>query len=860
MIVATFGSKPRWICLDTEIVTRLRNAIILLVAASTAGKLGAETGYDAWLRYEPIEDQSVRSLYAHLPETIVVIDHSPILASAERELVRGVKSMLGRTLRTAAEISGEDTILLGRLDSVKQLLPQLEVRDDLIPDGFWFKSTGLHGHNVLAITAQNDRGVLYGVFALLRKMSLHEQVQQLDLSENPFAPIRWVNQWDNLDGSIERGYAGRSNFFEGNHVVADLTRASDYARLLASIGINGCTVNNVNASPRVLDSEFLPQLARIANVYRPWGVRLSVSVDFASPKSIGGLQTFDPLDAGVAKWWREKADELYRLIPDFGGFVLKADSEGRVGPSVYGRTHADAANVLARALQPHGGILIYRGFVYDHHMDWRKLKNDRARAAYDNFHELDGHFDANAAVQIKYGPIDFQAREPVSPLFGALQHTNEVMELQITQEYTGQQRHLCYLAPMWKEVLDFNLHTGGGDTPVKEIVSGRTFHRPLGGFSGVSNVGRDLNWLGSDLAVANLYGFGRLAWDPDLPARQVTEEWTRLTFGHDARVVDTVMNLELESWRVYEGYTGPLGLGTLTDILHGHYGPGIETAERNGWGQWIRADHDGIGMDRTVATGTGYIGQYAPQVAAMFEALATCPDNLLLFMHHVPYSHVLHSGKTVIQHIYDSHYDAAAEAQQFPKWWKTLRGRVDEQRYGAVLEKLEYQAGHAMVWRDAICSWFLRESGIPDARGRAGHFPDRVEAESMQLDGYLVRDVSPWEDASGGKAIECPAPTGSCSAQFVFQGTPGRYDVSVQYFDVDTGAAQFRLFVGAQEVDEWIADALFPATAPNGDCSTRRRISGIALRPKDVIRIEGVRSGGDSAAVDYVEVVRGEAQ
>lgn len=819
-----------------------------------SGVLRAQTGYDGWLRYERIQQPSLRALYARLPAAVVTLDKSPVFSAARGEIVRGFDGMLGRTLRISETLPSEDAIVLATFESVKRTLPLTDAPDSLIADGFWLKSTAAGGHNVLLIAAQNDRGVLYGVFAVLRKMALYEPLDHLDEKEAPSAPFRWVNQWDNLDGSIERGYAGGSIFFEDNHVVQDLTRASDYARLLASIGIDGCTVNNVNASPRMLAADFLPQLARIADAFRPWGVRLSTSVDFASPKSVGGLNTFDPLDPAVTKWWRDKADQIYALIPDFGGFVLKADSEGRVGPSTYGRTHADAANVLAQALKPHGGILVYRGFVYNHHMDWRNLKNDRARAAYDNFHPLDGKFDANVAVQIKHGPIDFQAREPVSPLIAGLRSTNEFLELQITQEYTGQQRHLCYLVPVWKEVLNFNFHVDGGDTPVKQIVSGRTFHRPLGGFAGVANVGRDLNWLGSDLAMANLYGFGRLAWNPDLSARQITEEWTRMTFGHDARVVDTIANLELESWRVYEGYAGPLGLGTLTDILHSHYGPGIETAERNGWGQWIRADHEGIGMDRTVATGTD-IGQYPPEVAAMYESLERCPDNLLLFMHHVPYTHVLHSGKTVVQHIYDSHYDAAAEAQQFPRWWEALRGRIDDERYDAVLQKLEYQAGHAIVWRDAICSWFLKESGIPDASGRAGHFPDRIEAESMQLNGYVVRDVTPWEDASGSKAIECPAPATTCSAQFTSDRAPGWYDLNVQYFDLKTGAAQFKLFVGAQQVDQWTAAATLPASAPNGDSSARRRITGLALRTKDVIRIEGIPNRGDSAALDYIELV-----
>jgi alpha-glucuronidase len=817
------------------VLKRLACAGLLLAGcALTYG----ETGYDAWLRYEPIGEPSVRVLYDGLPANVIALDRSPVLHAAQTEIVRAFHGMLGRTLRVSDALPPEDAIVLATFDSVQRMLPQAE-RPALSQDGFWLKSTALDSHKILLIAAPNDRGVLYGVFALLRKMQLHERIDHLDEQESPSAPVRWVNQWDNLDGSIERGYAGRSIFFEGGHVAPDLTRASDYARLLASVGIDGCTVNNVNASPRMLASDFLPELARIADAFRPWGVQFSIAVDFASPKTVGGLDTFDPLDWRVAKWWRDKADEIYRAIPDFAGFVLKADSEGRVGPSTYGRTHADAANVLAHALAPHGGILIYRGFVYNHHMDWRDLKNDRARAAYDNFHPLDGKFASNAAVQVKYGPIDFQAREPVSPLIAGLPNTKEILELQITQEYTGQQRHLCYLVPMWKEVLQF---------------SRRTLGREFNGFAGVANVGRDLNWLGSDLAMSNLYGFGRLAWDPDLPAHQITEEWTRMTFGDDARLVDTVMNLELESWRVYEGYTGPLGLGTLTDILHSHYGPGIETAERNGWGQWIRADHEGIGMDRTVATGTGYIGQYPAEVAAMYESLERCPDNLLLFMHHVPYTHVLHSGKTVVQHVYDSHYDAAAEAQQFPRWWETLRGHIDEPRYQTVLAKLEYQAGHAIVWRDAICDWFLRESGIPDGSGRAGHFPNRIEAESMQLRGYVVRDVTPWEDASGGKAIECVAGASACTAQLSFNGAPGWYDLDVQYFDLNSGAAGFRLFIGAQQVDQWTADAVLPATTPNGDSSTRRRIAALALRPGDIIRIEGVPHDGDTAALDYIEL------
>jgi alpha-glucuronidase len=583
-------------------------------------------------------------------------------------------------------------------------------------------------------------------------------------------------------------------------------------------------------------------------------VKLFVSIDFSSPKKIGGLDTFDPLDPRVIEFWKKRTAEIYNAIPDFGGFVLKADSEGRLGPSAYGRTHADAANMLARDLQPHAGIIFYRGFVYDHHMDWRNLKNDRARAAYDNFHNLDGQFDDNVIVQIKHGPIDFQVREPASPLFGALEKTSEAIELQITQEYLGQQRHLCFLAPMWKEVLDFDLHAKGAGTPVKRLAAGKIFNRSLGGFVGVSNVGRDTIWLGSDLAMANLYAFGRLAWNPDLSSERIIDEWTRLTFGNNPRVVKTISQMELNSWRIYENYSGPLGAGTLTDIIGVHFGPGVESSERNGWGQWHRADTNGIGMDRTVATGTGLIGQYRPRVAQLYESLKACPDELLLFFHHVPYTYVLHSGKTVIQHIYDSHYEGVAQAEQLVEQWKSLKALVDEQRYQEVLERLEFQAGHAVVWRDSICQWFLKSSGIPDARGRAGHFPNRLEAENMQLDGYEITDVKPWETASGGKAVQCVSSNRAGSVSFRYTGKPGWFDLAVQYFDQDNGRSRYKLFVGKQLVDEWAADKDLPYNLPNGHTSTRRNVRGVALRPGDEIRIEAAADAGERACIDYVEI------
>jgi alpha-glucuronidase len=836
-------------------ISHIRATLTLLVAALAApAGLRAETGYDAWLRYAAIGDPAIRQRYAALPAAVVAFGGSAVIGAAQEELIRGLRGMLGRTLRVETQLPRESAILLGTFAAINKAAPAINVAADLPDDGYWLKTTTLNGLQYLLITAPNDRGVLYGVFALLRKIGLREPVSPLDEKQVPYAPVRWVNEWNNLDGTIERGYGGPSIFFEKDNVRSDLSRVRDYARLLASLGINGCAVNNVNANPRVITAEFLPQLARLAEVFRPWGVKIAVAIDFSSPKRIGGLDTFDPLDPRVADWWRNKAAEIYQAVPDLAGFVLKADSEGRLGPSAYGRTHADAANVIARALKPHGGLIFYRGFVYDHRMDWRNLKNDRARAACDNFIKLDGQFEDNAVIQIKHGPIDFQVREPASPLFGALEKTNQAVELQITQEYFGQARHLVFLVPMWKEVLDFDPHATGAGTPVKALVSGRVFRRPLGGFVGVSNVGRDPNWLGHHLSPANLYGFGRLAWNPDLSARQIADEWTRLTFGHDPRVVETMVQMQLSSWRTYENYTGPLGAQTLTDITGNHYGPAVEASERNGWGQWHRADEKGIGMDRTVATGTGFIGQYRPPVAKVYESLETCPDELLLWMHHVPYTRVLHSGKTVIQHIYDSHYEGAEATEDYVRQWDSLQGRIDEQRYLEVLARLQYQAGHAQVWRDAVCNWFLRTSGIADAKGRAGHFPNRLEAEEMKLEGYQVVGVQPWEAASGSKAVQCASPSRQCSASFRHQGQPGWYDLSVQYFDQNNGVSRFKLFVAGQLVDEWLASDSLPTRKIDAHSSTRRSIAGLALRRGDEIRIEGQAQGDESAALDYVEL------
>lgn len=843
----------------------MRWAVCFVVLSIAYGACAADTkaplgpGSAAWLAYRPVQLSKVFGDGDQIPDTVLTLGADPPEQSAARELCRGWRGMLGHTPRLLEsknpdlDLDTGNIVIVGTQEQVRALRASLAVGPKLTADAYRLRRKG----RILLVEGGDARGTLYGAFALLRDIAQEHSLQKLDETSAPWAAIRWTNEWDNPSGTIERGYGGSSFFFAGGKVRADLTRAAAYARLLASVGIDGCVINNVNADPHLLLPENLREIARIADAFRPYGVRLSLSVDIASPQDIGGLPTFDPLDSRVVAWWRSKMDEIYQLIPDFGGVLVKADSEGQPGPSHYGRSPADAANVLARALAPHGGVVMYRAFVYNHHLDWRDRKADRARSAYDIFHPLDGKFDSNVIVQIKNGPIDFQVREPVSPLFAGLSHTNEAIELQVTQEYLGQQRHLVYLAPMWKTALDTDMRPSTNASPllVRDLISGRTIgknHHTLGGFVGVADAGTD-RWLGSPLALANLYSFGRLAWNPTLDAAKITDEWTRLTFGNDPSVLAVVTRLQMNSWHIYESYTGNLGIGTLTDILGPHFGPDPASAERNGWGQWYRADPQGVGMDRTVKTGTGYIGQYPAPLAARYESLESCPDDLLLFMHHVPYTYRLHSGKTVIQFIYDSHYwGAKAAAEQVPEW-ESLHGKVPDAIYGEMLKRLEFQEGHAIVWRDAITRYFARMSGIPDDQHRVGNYPGRTASGKMNLDGYTQVKIKPWETSSDGEAEECVVHP-QCSASVMWSGADGWYNVAVDDYDLRQGASQFTLRVAGHQVDAWAANENLPDQRMNGNTETRHTVRNVALHHGDIVLLTGAPDGPEPAPFDYIEI------
>jgi alpha-glucuronidase len=552
------------------------------------------------------------------------------------------------------------------------------------------------------VSAVTPHGLLHALFHLLRAAP--------DGSYRPAVDRRMVDHWDNVDvhpvmGQVERGYAGGSLFWRDGAPRRDLARVAAYARLLAACGVNAVALNNVNvhATEARLLSDRLAEVAELAAEFRRYGIRVHLSVSFAAPVH-HGLPTADPLDDRVVAWWAKTTRTVYDTIPDFGGYLVKADSEGQPGPFSYGRSHADGANLLAGALAPYGGVVHWRAFVYNHRQDWRDRSGDRARAAYDHFTPLDGTFRDNVVVQVKHGPIDFQTREPVAPLIGALPATRLAVEVQATQEYTGQQRHVCYLAPMWSELL-----RGRGGPAIAGLATELV---------AVANTGDDPFWTGHPLAQANLYAFGRLAWDPALDPAAILDEWAGLTFPGASQQLRAVLHDVMDrSWQTYESYTAPLGVGFMVRPGH-HYGPDVDGYEYSHWGTYHHADRDGVGVDRTVATGTGFIAQYPEPWFSIYESPADCPDELVLFFHHLPYGHVLRDGRTVIQHIYDTHFAGAAEAAEMRRRWRTIEGEVPDDLFVRVADRLDEQVRSAQEWRDQINAYFFRKSGVPDRHGR----------------------------------------------------------------------------------------------------------------------------------------------
>ncbi len=689
--------------------------LVALAAIALPGLAHAEDGYDLWLRYRPVEAAAL-SRYQPLANALLPRGTSPTIAAARDELERGLTGLLGKAVPVASDIKGGGTIVFGTPQSSPLVATLAASLKTLGSEGYLIRSLTAQGHKVTVIAGNSDIGVLHGAFAFLRLIQTRQPIDALDIASAPRVQIRILDHWDNLDRTQERGYSGFSIW--DWHKMPDYMdpRYTDYARADASLGINGAVLNNVAANAAILTPLYLAKVAALADVFRPYGIKVYLSAKFSAPIEIGGLKTADPLDPAVRAWWQAKVDEIYRYVPDFGGFLVKANSEGQPGPQDYHRTHADGANMLADALAPHHGIVMWRAFVYS-----AENAEDRAKQAYSEFVPLDGKFRDNVVIQTKNGAIDFQPREPFHPLFGALPHTNMFLELQITKEYLGLATSLAYLAPLYEEVLHADTYAKGPGSTVTKVIDGSLFGSRLTGIAGVANVGDDRNWSGSEFNQANWYAFGRLAWDPQLSSRAIAEEWAGMTFTNDPAFVKPVVDMMLASREAVVDYMTPLGLHHLMATGH-HYGPGpwVSDLKRPEWNPvyYHRADAAGIGFDRT-ATGSNATSQYAPPVAKQFEDIDAIPEKFLLWFHHVPWDRKMASGRTLWDELVVRYDEGVAATARARATWAAMKPYVDAQRFNEEAAYLAIEEKEAHWWRDACLAYFQTFSKRPLPAGHA---------------------------------------------------------------------------------------------------------------------------------------------
>ena len=723
--------------------------LLALSALCLATAARAEDGYDLWLRYQPLEKQAVAGTRG-AATAVVSAGHSATVQVTRDELVRGLSGLLARKVAADDTIRRDGVILFGTPANSRTIAGLRLPLDRVGADGYLIRDVVAKGRKVIVIAGNSDVGVLYGAFRLLRQIQTGQPLDKLDIVSSPAVKLRLLDHWDNLDGVIERGYAGASifNWWELPDHVSQ--RVTDYARANASIGINGTVVTNVNASSLVLTEEYLHKVAALADALRPYGIKIYLTARFSAPIEIGGLKTADPLDPAVHDWWKNKADEIYKYIPDFGGFLVKANSEGQPGPQDYGRTHADGANMMADALAPHGGVVMWRAFVYSN-----LVPDDRIKQAYSEFVPLDGKFRDNVIVQTKNGPLDFQPREPFSPLFGATPKTNMGLEVEITKEYLGFETHLVYLGTMWQEVLEADTFAKGPGSTVAKVIDGSLFGSKLTLMAGVSNIGSDRNWCGSVFDQANWYAFGRLAWDPNLKAEAIANDWVRVTFTGNPAFVKPVVAMMMGSRETAVDYMTPLGLAHLMGTGH-HYGPGpwIDDVGRADWNPiyYHRADKAGIGFDRT-ASGSNAVAQYAPPLAQQFSNIATTPEQFLLWFHHVPWTYQTKSGRTLWDELVTHYTHGVQEVDAMAATWARMRPFVDAQRFTLTTDFLRIQERDAKLWRDASIAYFQTFSGLPLPAGMAPPEHDLATYKSLYFPyapgrGSPSRPVTPPKTAS----------------------------------------------------------------------------------------------------------------
>lgn len=703
-----------------------KGIFVLLLFALWSMATHAEDGYRLWLRYVPVNDAARLRQYTNSIQGFYLNANSPALSAAAKELNEGLNGLLQKNF-SAQKTWASNFVVAGTAadKNIASLLPS--VLASAGKEGFIIRTIQTNGKRLILIAANTDAGVLYGCFHFLRLLQTSQSIEALNIFSKPAVGLRLLDHWDNLNRTVERGYAGLSIW--NWHTLPGYIdqRYIDYARANASIGINGTVLTNVNANALILTSDYLIKVAAIAGVLRPYGIKVYLTARFSAPVEIGGLKTADPLDAGVKQWWQQKAKEIYQYIPDFGGFLVKANSEGQPGPQNYGRTHADGANMLADAVAPFGGIVMWRAFVYSN-----ETPDDRFKQAYSEFQPLDGRFRDNVLVQVKNGPIDFQPREPFHPLFGAMPQTPLMMEFQLTQEYLGQGTHLIYEAPLFRECLDADTYRHGKGTTVAGIIDGSSEKHALTGMAGVSNIGNERNWTAHPFAQANWYAFGRLAWDHTLSSSDIAGEWIRQTFGNDPVLVAQTKEIMLASREAMVNYMTPLGLHHIMGY-GSHYGPApwYNKALRADWNPvyFHRADSIGVGFDRT-ATGSNALAQYAPELQKFYGDRATCPDEYLLWFHHVGWTEKLRSGKTLWSELVDHYYRGVDSVRAMQKKWKSLAGHIDEERYHQVSMLLDIQEKEAVWWRNACVLYFQTFSHlpIPPAYEQPDHGLDYYEA------------------------------------------------------------------------------------------------------------------------------------
>jgi alpha-glucuronidase len=682
--------------------------VIFITVILRSTTLFAESGYDLWLRYVPVSDANTLSSYKNAASQIVIQGTSATMTAAGNELIKGIQGLLGQTVQKQSSVTADGAIVVGT-PSNSSIISGLGLTIDKNREAYTIVSTKSGSFSVIAVASEGETGALYGIFHLLRLMQTGQSLSNLAINEKPAIKRRLLNHWDNLDGTIERGYAG-TTLWKWSSLPGTLDkRYTDYARACASIGINGTVLNNVNANSgtnaNILTASYLTKVKALADVFRPYGIRVYLSASFASPQKLGGLSTADPLNTSVISWWKTKADEIYDLIPDFGGFLIKANSEGQPGPKTYNRTHAEGANCLADALAPHGGVVIWRAFVYDDAVD-----TDRMKRAYKEFKPLDGKFRSNVIIQAKNGPFDFQPREPVHPLFGGLTSTHIGAEFQITKEYLGQSIHLVYLAPLWKEVLDFDTYAKGAGSTVGKVLDGSVYNDTVTCIAGVANTGSDSNWCGHHFDQANWYAFGRLAWNHELKPDAIADEWTKMTWGWNGTVVTTINKMLLGSREACVNYMDPLGLGGIFKY-DGHYGPEPDynkDATHPDWNSvyWHKADNTGVGYNRT-SSGSDFVSQYFTENKNKFNSMSTCPNEYLCWFFHVPWGQTLNTGKTFWNELCYRYYDGVHYVEVMKNdQWPSLSSFIDTKRFNDVRNKLSTHYTDAQTWRDVCTNYF----------------------------------------------------------------------------------------------------------------------------------------------------------